>query len=659
MVTTTENTAPAKEQGAAKYFTVDIDANGVALLTLDCPGESVNTLGQALGDELKRLWPALEADPNVKAYVFASGKKDNFIAGANIDMLDTIRTADEASNRSREIQSLFDRVAASAKPFVAAIHGTALGGGLELALACHYRIASSEKRTKLGLPEVMLGLIPGAGGTQRLPALIGAQAAMDMILTGKELNAQRALRTGVVDEVVPQAILLAVARERAAQFAAGKRKLPTRGVAALVEKLKSGRPDQKALTALALEQNFVGRKVLFSQAEKLAHKKSRGNYPAIPAALEAIRFGLENGIEKGLQKEAELFGRLVMTQESRMLRSIFFGQTALKKDPGVDDKSVKPQPVKAVAVLGAGLMGGGIAYVSAALAGIPVRLKEKDLEGLGRGMAQVRGILDERVKRRSISPMEREELLARVTGGMDYAGFQRADVIIEAVFEDLELKHRIIKEVEAISKPTAIFASNTSTLPITRLAEASARPGNVVGMHYFSPVNKMPLLEVIRGKQTSDLAVATAVALGKAQGKTVIVVNDGPGFYTSRILAPYVNEAAWLLSEGGDVRQIDEAMVDFGYPVGPLQLLDEVGIDVAEKAAKTMRASFGERMKQPDGMEAMNKDGRLGRKNKKGFYLYVDTKKKKGGKEVDLTVYDLTPQGRKRKTLPVEEIQQR
>ncbi|MBI5497576.1 MAG: fatty acid oxidation complex subunit alpha FadJ, partial [Deltaproteobacteria bacterium] len=308
---------------------------------------------------------------------------------------------------------------------------------------------------------------------------------------------------------------------------------------------------------------------------------------------------------------------------------------------------------------GAGLLGGGMAYVSAALGGIPERLKAKDLEGLGRGLAQVRGILDERVKRRSISPMEREELLARVTGGVDYAGFQRADVIIEAVFEDLDLKHRIIKDVEAVAKPTAIFASNTSTLPITRLAEASARPGNVVGMHYFSPVNKMPLLEVIRGKQTSDLAVATAVALGKAQGKTVIVVNDGPGFYTSRILAPYVNEAAWLLSEGGDIRQIDEAMVDFGYPVGPLQLLDEVGIDVAEKAAKTMKASFGERMKQPDGMEAMNKDGRLGRKNKKGFYLYVDTKKKKGGKEVDLTVYDLTPQGRKRKTLPVEEIQQR
>ena len=437
---------------------------------------------------------------------------------------------------------------------------------------------------------------------------------------------------------------------------------PKRGAAALVEKLRQGKPDQKTLTALALEQNFVGRKVLFSQAEKMAAKKSRGNYPAIPAALEAIRAGLEHGIERGLQKEAEVFGRLVMSPESKMLRSIFFAQNALKKDPGVDNKDVKPHTVNHVGILGAGLMGGGIAYVTAALAGIPVRMKERDLEGLGRGMAQVRGILDERTKRKSITAQQRGVLMAKVTGGTDYAGFKDADVVVEAVFEDLTLKHKIIEEMEAILKPEAIFASNTSTLPITLLAQGSKRPQNVVGMHYFSPVNKMPLLEVIRGKLTSDEAVATAVALGKAQGKTVIVVNDGPGFYTSRILAPYVNEAAWLLNEGADIRQIDEALVDWGFPVGPVMLLDEVGIDVANKAAKTMKESFGERMVAPEGMNKLIEDGRFGRKNKKGFYVYAADGSKKGKtkeKLVDVTVYDLTPQGRKRKQFPVDEIQQR
>jgi 3-hydroxyacyl-CoA dehydrogenase/enoyl-CoA hydratase/3-hydroxybutyryl-CoA epimerase len=657
MQTQTENTsAPAPR----KIFTVDVDADGIALITLDIVGEPVNTLTTQLGEEMRRLWPEMLANPAIKAFIFTSGKKDSFIVGANIDMLAGAKTVEDATHMSREGQVMFDQMARSPKPILAAIHGQALGGGLELALACHYRIASTDKKTKMGLPEVMLGLIPGAGGTQRLPNLIGAQAAMDLILTGKELNAQKALRTGVVDEVVPQAILLEVARRRAVEFVTGKRKLPTRGTAALVEKMRRGKPDQKMLTALALEQNFVGRKVLFAQAEKLAHKKSRGNYPAIPAALEAIRVGLESGMERGMQKEAELFGRLVMSPESRMLRSIFFAQTALKKDPGVDQKDIKPLPVRHVGVLGAGLMGGGIAYVTAALAGLPVRMKERDLEGLGRGLSQVRGILDERTKRKSITRQVRDETMAKVTGGTDYAGFQNADVVVEAVFEDPALKHKIIQEMEALLKPDAIFASNTSTLPITRLAEASSRPGNVVGMHYFSPVHKMPLLEVIRGKQTSDVAVATAVALGKAQGKTVIVVNDGPGFYTSRILAPYVNEAAWLLNEGADIQQIDEALVDWGFPVGPVTLLDEVGIDVANKAAKTMKESFGERMAAPEGMNKLLEDGRMGRKNKKGFYVYTAEGKGKGKEKlVDLTVYDLTPQGRKRRKFPVDEIQQR
>lgn len=656
---TTSSASPAADTRPG-VFSVEVRADGVAVVTMDARGEPVNTISVSVGEQLRALLPQLLDDGRVRAVVFISGKKDNFIAGADITMLEKVRSAADATQMSRELQAVLDRMSGSRKPMVAAIHGACLGGGLEFALACHYRIASSEKKTKLGLPEVMLGLLPGGGGTQRLPRLIGAQAALDMMLTGKELNGTRALKAGVVDEVVPQAILREVAITRAREFAEG-RKLPRRGLDALVAKVKAGKADQKVLMSLALEQNFLGRKVLFQQAQKLAQKKARGNYPAIPRILEAAQHGLDHGMERGLQKEAELFGELVVSDVSRKLISIFFAQTALKKDTGVDDASVQPRPVRSVGVLGGGLMGGGIAYVTTALAGVPVRLKEKDWDGVGRGLKQVRGILDERVKKKKISAQERVEQMGRVSGTLDWSGFANTDVVVEAVFEDLALKHRIIAESEANTRADCIFASNTSTLPITRLAEGAKRPELVVGMHYFSPVNKMPLLEIIRGKQTADWVVATTVALGKAQGKTVIVVNDGPGFYTSRILAPYINEAAWLFAEGADVREVDEALVDWGFPVGPFQLLDEVGIDVAHKAAKTMVDAFGERMVPPDGLEKGVAEGRLGRKSKKGFYLYADEgkKKAKGGKQVDETVYDLTPQGRKRKSVVRDEAQDR
>src|SRR5690606_23943943 len=349
----------------------------------------------------------------------------------------------------------------------------------------------------------------------------------------------------------------------------------------------------------------------------------------------------------------ELFGELAVTDVSRNLVRLFFAQTALKKATGVADSNVRPKEVRSVAMLGAGLMGGGIAYVTSAIAGIPVRFKEKDAEGLGRGFAYVRRVLDHRVRRKRTTPVEREEVMARITGTTRYDGFSNVDLVIEAVFEDLELKHRVIREIEEVIREDCILASNTSTIPITRLAEASRRPEYVVGMHYFSPVEKMPLLEVIRGKKTGDSAVATAVALGKAQGKTVIVVNDGPGFYTSRILAPYMMEAAWLLAEGGDIAQIDEAMRDWGFPVGPFTLLDEVGIDVGASVTRTMVEAFGERMLPPDAFERVVADGRKGRKNKKGFYRYGGKRK-----EVDESIYDLLG-SRTRKRFSREEIQER
>ena len=357
--------------------------------------------------------------------------------------------------------------------------------------------------------------------------------------------------------------------------------------------------------------------------------------------------------------EASLFGELVVSEVSRRLVEIFFATNALKKDNGTDDPAVKPLPVRKIGMLGAGLMGAGIAYVTAD-AGIPVRLKDKDDAGVGRGFKQIAGILDEKVKRRRLQRRDRDDKLALVTGTTDYSGMKTADVVVEAVFEDLKLKQATVREVER-EAPNSIFASNTSSIPIGSIAEGAARPEKIVGMHFFSPVHKMPLLEIIRGPRTSAETVATVVALGKKIGKTVIVVNDGVGFYTSRILAPYVNEATFILAEGAPIEEIDQALVDFGFPVGPLQLLDEVGIDVGAKVAHIMHAAFGERMNPPPGFDKVVESGRHGRKAKKGFYLYAEVPGAKPSREkmVDKTVYDLLPSGQKRTSMAASEIAER
>jgi 3-hydroxyacyl-CoA dehydrogenase/enoyl-CoA hydratase/3-hydroxybutyryl-CoA epimerase len=644
-----------------KNFSYAVDA-GVAVITFDMEGEPVNTLAPAISAEFEALMTRAASDQDAKAIVIISGKRDTFIAGAKIDFLQTIKSAAEATALSRQGQAGFDRLDAFEKPVVAAIHGACLGGGLEWALACDYRVATDSPKTSLGLPEVQLGLIPGAGGTQRLPRLIGAQAALDLILTGRTLKAKKALKLGVVDEVAPAPILLDVAKRRALELVSGalaperSRSLATAvaGQKTFAGVLK-GLTDRGAWTELALEDNPVGRKLLFDQARKQLRKKTRGKYPAPEKALEVVRVGLEKGMQAGLEAESSAFGELVVTDVSRRLVEIFFATTALKKENGTRDPAVKPRPVSKLGVLGGGLMGAGIAYVASALEDVPVRIKDRDDEGCARALAHVRGLYDERVKKRSLTWRDAEKKMALVTATTDYSGFKRCDVVIEAVFEDLSLKHQVLRDVEAVCGPETIFASNTSSLPITKIAEASKHPETVIGMHYFSPVNKMPLLEIITHPGTADWVTATCVEVGKAQGKTVIVVNDGVGFYTSRILAPYMNEAAHLLAEGADIAELDRALVDFGFPVGPITLLDEVGIDVAAKVGHIMHAAFGDRMLAPDTTDALVKDGRLGRKAKKGFYTYDDPKKK----VVDPTVYALLPHGAARKRLDRHEMVER
>ncbi len=630
---------------------VETGPDGVATVLYDVPGEPVNTLRDSFQQDFDDVFGKLAGDSAVKAIVIVSAKRDSFIVGADVEMLARMKTAMEATALARGGQQAMQRLEdlGRQKPVVAAIHGPALGGGLELALAATYRIATDDRKTQLGQPEVQLGLIPGAGGTQRLPHLIGIAQALDLILAGKSVRAQKARKLGLVDEVVPKAILLEVARRRARELATGELRVQRGKVELTLPRLL--RTD--VLQQLALEDNPVGRRILFQQARKALLGKTHGHYPAPERALEAIRIGVEKGPDEGYRAEAAFFGELVVGDVSRRLVEIFFATQSLKKDTGVDDPTVKPRNVEKVGILGAGLMGAGIAYVTAE-AGIPARLKDKDDAALGRGLKQIASLLDEAVKRKRLSWKQREERLAMITGTTDYSGMKTADVVIEAVFEDLSIKQAVLRDLER-EAPNAIFASNTSSIPIGLIAEGAQRPDQVVGMHFFSPVQRMPLLEVIRGRSTGPEAVATAVALGKKVGKTVIVVNDGPGFYTSRILAPYVNEAAFLFSDGAAVEDIDRALVEFGFPVGPMQLLDEVGIDVGSKVAHIMHEAFGARLAPPPGFEKLVESGRLGRKAKKGFYLYGESR----SKEVDRSVYDLTPQGQKRSSPPPAEIAER
>jgi 3-hydroxyacyl-CoA dehydrogenase/enoyl-CoA hydratase/3-hydroxybutyryl-CoA epimerase len=618
---------------------VEMDG-GIAVIILDVPGESVNTLSRRVRDEFTALTDRLERDTSIEGAVLISGKPDVFIAGADIEEFVTLTTAAEAERLSREGQMLLHALERVRVPVVAAIHGACLGGGLETALACRYRVASDHPKTVLALPEVQLGLIPGAGGTQRLPRLIGLPAALELILTGRNIRARRALQVGLVDEVVHPSILRRVAVQRARELARGKRR-PKRGL--------------RGFTSVFLHRNPVGRIVVLGKARKQVRAKSTPEYPAPLAALKAVRAGVLHGIVRGLREESRLFGEMAVTNTSRQLVFLFFASNTLKKDTGIDEPGARPRRVEKLGIVGAGFMGSGIASI-AAQQGTLVRLKDADHARVGKGYAAIRKLLEERRAKRQLTRTQVEDTLALIGGTVDYTGFDSVDLVIEAVFEELAVKHEVLREVESVIPRHAVFASNTSTIPIAQIAKASSRPSQVLGMHFFSPVQKMPLLEVIRSPSTKAEAIVTAVAYGKKLGKTVIVVNDGPGFYVNRILFPYINEAGRLIDQGAAIDAVDEAIVAFGFPVGPITLLDEVGTDVAGHAAQIMFDAYKDRFEPSQTLDAVTTAGRFGRKAKKGFYKYDDDGKKGG---VDKAVYDLTPSGRKRIKVLADEIQQR
>ncbi|HEY0370956.1 MAG TPA: 3-hydroxyacyl-CoA dehydrogenase NAD-binding domain-containing protein, partial [Thermoanaerobaculia bacterium] len=589
--------APASSTAA---FSIERDGD-LAILWFDLPGEKVNKMSSATLRELSSMLDTIAAS-DAKKLIIASRKRGIFIAGADIQEFTTVTGVEGAKTYVMLGQQVFTKLQNLKQTTVAAIDGVCLGGGCELALSCDWRVMSDSPKAQIGLPEVKLGIFPAWGGTSKLPRLIGLPAALDIILNGKSLDGKRAKRAGLVDEVVESGIVLQVAKKFADR---GKRK-------------GGGR------TKFYIEGNPIARNVIFSKARKAVLQQTKGHYPAPLKAIEVMDYAMSAGVERGMQREAEEAASLVNNEVAKNLVQLFFLMEESKKDP----YTAKPHNVSYTGVLGAGVMGGGIAQIVADKTDADVRMRDINWKAIGGGMKAAARVWKRKVDRRRMTRGEMARKLARITGTTDWSGFQRADVVIEAVVESIPIKRQVLAEFEALAKPDAIFATNTSTIPITQIAAEAKRPENVVGMHFFNPVDRMPLVEVIRGAKTSDVAMVTTAALARKLGKTVVYCNDGPGFVVNRILGPYMNEAGFLLEEGNSIESLDKAMVDFGMPMGPIALLDEVGIDVAAKVAGILTEAFGARMQKSTVVDKLYADGRHGKKNGKGLYVYENSKRK-------------------------------
>jgi 3-hydroxyacyl-CoA dehydrogenase / enoyl-CoA hydratase / 3-hydroxybutyryl-CoA epimerase len=599
---------PKQQDQAA--LTLDVSGDGVAWLVFDQPDARLNILSSGVMSRLNALLDEIDAGiraGSIAAVVVRSGKVGSFIAGADVKEIAAVADAAAAQQGAALGQSVFLRIDRLPVPTVAAVDGICLGGGTELILACDARIASDRPETKFGLPEVKLGIIPGWGGTTRLPRVIGLSDALGMILTGTNVSARKAQRIGLITERMHAGVLYDRARALALELASGTHLKRTK----------------KPLLKRALDGTPVGRRMVLRQARKQVLKETQGHYPAPLAALDVVRRSRRLPLEPALAVEAEAVGRLAVSDVARNLIHVFnLLESAKKTGPAAEARGTDR-----VAVLGAGVMGGGIAQLLA-YRGVDVRLKDINADALALGLKHARQMFDRLVRRGRLERRDLERHMDSIAPTLDYTGFGTVDLVIEAVVERMEIKQQVLRETESNVRPGCVLTTNTSSLSVSAMQSVLERPADFAGMHFFNPVHRMPLVEVIRGEQTSDEAVATVIALTRRLDKTPVVVKDGPGFLVNRILAPYLNEAAWLLAEGAAIEKVDRALRRFGMPVGPYRLLDEVGLDVARHAGAVMSAAFGERLQPPAPMTALAQTDLLGRKGGRGFYIYDDGREK-------------------------------